>query len=73
MALEYVMAISSARRYRLLAERSTYLIADADRGQLVFRCGTGLYGRSFVLFLVGRLIAKLEAVMVATNVTSNRR
>jgi hypothetical protein len=35
--LKYVMAISSARRLRLLAERSTcYVIAGADRGQVVF-------------------------------------
>jgi len=46
MALEYVMAISSARRQRLLAERSTDLIAGADRRQLEFRYGTGLYGGS---------------------------
>jgi len=46
MALEYVMASGSARRLRLLAARSTYVIAGADRGQLWFRCGTGLYGRS---------------------------
>ena len=35
MALEYVMAISSARRLRQLAERSAYVIVGVDRGQLV--------------------------------------
>jgi hypothetical protein len=45
MVLKYVLAISSARRLRLLAERSTYVIASAYRGQVVFRCCTGLHGR----------------------------
>ena len=30
----------------MLAERSPYVIAGANRGQLEFSCGTGLYGRS---------------------------
>jgi len=43
--LEYVMAIYLAQRLRLLADHSAYVIAGADRGQLSFCCGTGLYGR----------------------------
>jgi len=34
--LGYVMGIYSAKRLRLLAERSAYVIAGADRGQLCF-------------------------------------
>ena len=43
--LEYVVAIYSAQRLRLLAEHSAYVIAGADRGQLSFCGGTGLYER----------------------------
>jgi len=43
--LEYVMAIYSAQRLRLIAEHSAYVSAGADRGHLGFCCGTGLYGR----------------------------
>ena len=46
MMLGYMMAIYSAQRLRMLAERSAYVIAGADRGQMGFCCGTGLYGRS---------------------------
>ncbi len=45
MMLGYVMAIESGQRLRVLAERSAYVIAGANRGQLGFLCGTGLYGK----------------------------
>ena len=45
MIFRYVMAIYSEQRLRLLAERSAYVIAGADRGQFDICCGTGLYGR----------------------------
>ena len=46
MILGYVLAISSEQRLRVLAERSAYVIAVADRGQFDICCGTELYGRS---------------------------
>jgi hypothetical protein len=47
MALGYVVAICSERRLRLLPERSAYVIAGDERGQLVSSCGTRMYGRIF--------------------------
>jgi hypothetical protein len=45
MIFRYVLAIYSEQRLRLLAERSAYVIAGADRGQFDICCDTGLYGR----------------------------
>jgi len=44
MMLKHVMAIYLTQRLRLLAEPSAYVIAGADRGQLGFSYGTGMYG-----------------------------
>jgi hypothetical protein len=35
--------MNSARRLRLLAEQSAYVIAGDNHGQIVFPGGTGLY------------------------------
>jgi hypothetical protein len=47
MALGYVVAICSERRFNQLPKRSAYVIAGDERGQLVSSCGTGLYGILF--------------------------
>jgi hypothetical protein len=45
MMLVYVMAIDAGQILRVLAERSAYVIAGSDRGQLGFCYGTRVYGR----------------------------